>query len=96
MFSVEQKRMIADKIQKIIRETNHPELPEGEISLKWKPKEGEKYFLINFLPYYGLLIEKYLCQNDLIDESLFKMGNYFKTEKEAQTKLKQILELLKK
>jgi len=32
MFSVKQKREIADKIQKILRETGHPELPEGEIS----------------------------------------------------------------
>ena len=32
MFSVRQKREIADKIQKVLRETNHPELPEGEIS----------------------------------------------------------------
>ena len=31
MFSVREKRDIADKIQKILRETNHPELPEGEI-----------------------------------------------------------------
>lgn len=31
MFSVRQKREIADKIQKILRETNHPELPDGEI-----------------------------------------------------------------
>lgn len=31
MFSVQQKREIADKVQKILRETNHPELPEGEI-----------------------------------------------------------------
>jgi hypothetical protein len=31
MFSTRQKREIADKIQKILRETNHPELPEGEI-----------------------------------------------------------------
>jgi hypothetical protein len=32
MFSVRQKREIADKIQAILRETNHPELPkEGEI-----------------------------------------------------------------
>ena len=31
MFSVAQKREIADKIQKILRETNHPELPMGEI-----------------------------------------------------------------
>lgn len=32
MFSVEQKRSIADAVQKILRETNHPELPVGEIS----------------------------------------------------------------
>jgi hypothetical protein len=33
MFSVEQKRYIADQVQKILRETGHPELPfEGEIS----------------------------------------------------------------
>ncbi len=31
MFSVRQKRHIADAIQKILRETNHPELPKGEI-----------------------------------------------------------------
>ena len=32
MFSVRQKREISDKIQQILRETAHPELPEGEIS----------------------------------------------------------------
>jgi hypothetical protein len=31
MFSVRQKREISDKIQNILRETNHPELPPGEI-----------------------------------------------------------------
>ena len=31
MFSVAQKREIADKVQKVLRETNHPELPVGEI-----------------------------------------------------------------
>jgi hypothetical protein len=31
MFSVRQKREIADKVQQILRETRHPELPEGEI-----------------------------------------------------------------
>ena len=34
MFSVRQKREIADKIQKALRETEHPELPEGEIPFK--------------------------------------------------------------
>lgn len=31
MFSVRQKRDIADKVQKLLRETEHPELPDGEI-----------------------------------------------------------------
>lgn len=31
MFSVRQKREIADAVQKILRATNHPELPNGEI-----------------------------------------------------------------
>lgn len=31
MFSLRQKREISEAIQKILRETNHPELPEGEI-----------------------------------------------------------------
>ena len=31
MFSVRQKQEIADRVQAILRETNHPELPDGEI-----------------------------------------------------------------
>lgn len=34
MFSVRQKREIADKVQAILRETNHPELPAGEIKFR--------------------------------------------------------------
>ncbi len=34
MFSVRQKREIANKIQHILRETNHPELPGGEIAFQ--------------------------------------------------------------
>ena len=32
MFSVSQKRKIGDAVQQILRDTNHPELPNGEIS----------------------------------------------------------------
>jgi hypothetical protein len=33
MFSIQQKREISEAVQKILRDTNHPELPkEGEIS----------------------------------------------------------------
>ena len=31
MFSLRQKREIADAVQKILRDTGHPELPPGEI-----------------------------------------------------------------
>jgi hypothetical protein len=31
MFSVAQKRAIADAVQQILRKTNHPELPDTEI-----------------------------------------------------------------
>ncbi len=31
MFSIQQKRDISEAVQKILRETNHPELPKGEV-----------------------------------------------------------------
>jgi len=31
MFSIRQKREIAGAVQRILRETDHPELPDGEI-----------------------------------------------------------------
>lgn len=34
MFSVQQKREIADKVQTILRETKHPELPDSEIQFQ--------------------------------------------------------------
>lgn len=43
MFSVRQKREIADKIQAILRETNHPELPEGEIEFHLHVKGAEAW-----------------------------------------------------
>jgi len=34
MFSMTQKREISEKIQQILRATNHPELPTGEIQFE--------------------------------------------------------------
>lgn len=34
MFSVAQKRAISSAVQKILRATDHPELPDGEISFR--------------------------------------------------------------
>lgn len=43
MFSVKQKREIADAIQKILRSTNHPELPSGEIEFHLHVKGAEDW-----------------------------------------------------
>ncbi len=43
MFSVRQKREIADAVQKILRATNHPELPDGEITFAMEIVGREKW-----------------------------------------------------
>ena len=43
MFSVEQKRKIADEVQKVLRATNHPELPAGEIQFSLHVEGAESW-----------------------------------------------------
>lgn len=43
MFSVRQKREISDKIQNIIRATNHPELPKHNIEFEIRIKGAESW-----------------------------------------------------
>ncbi len=43
MFSVRQKREIADAVQRILRDTNHPELPAGEIKFKLHVDGAQAY-----------------------------------------------------
>ena len=43
MFSIQQKRAISDAVQKILRETNHPELPLGEIEFSLKVFGAESW-----------------------------------------------------
>ena len=43
MFSVKQKRAIADKVQLLLKETNHPELPEGEIQFELHVSGAESW-----------------------------------------------------
>lgn len=55
----------------------------------WKPKNGERYW------YYSPLSRKtfYLTREDGLDDLLlWKAGNYFRTEEEARTKGKEIME----
>lgn len=44
MFSVAQKRQISSEIQRILRDTNHPELPEsGEIKFRLHVNGAESW-----------------------------------------------------
>jgi len=43
MFSSNRKRNISDKIQELLRETNHPELPEGEIQFEIRVNGAESW-----------------------------------------------------
>lgn len=43
MFSVQQKRDIADAVQKILRATNHPELPTSEIQFSLRVVGAEPW-----------------------------------------------------
>ena len=43
MFSIRQKREIADAVQAVLRSTNHPELPEGEIQFSLRVVGAESW-----------------------------------------------------
>ena len=47
MFSVRQKREIADAVEKILRDTNHPELPSGDINFKLHVEGDEDWSWAN-------------------------------------------------
>ena len=43
MFSIRQKREIAEKVQAILRATQHPELPPGEIQFRLDVRGAESW-----------------------------------------------------
>ena len=43
MFSLNQKRIIAEQVQRILRATEHPELPAGEISFSLHVEGAEDW-----------------------------------------------------
>ena len=64
--------------------------------LQWKPKEGERYFALSMdvgIEFYVTSVFFYVdCE---FDKENIAQNNYFKTEKEAEEVLKEILKLLK-
>lgn len=59
----------------------------------WKPKEGERYWFYS-KALNQTISRTWLGQN--YDLLLWKLGNSFKTEEEARTKGKEIMEQIKK
>lgn len=47
MFSIQQKRDISDAIQKILRDTGHPELPKHEITFEIHVEGAEAWSWAN-------------------------------------------------
>ncbi len=43
MFSVREKREISEKVQQILRETKHPELPKEEITFSLRVNGAESW-----------------------------------------------------
>lgn len=60
---------------------------------KWEPKMGEPYFTITTSLGY-IEIARYVWNDDPLDTNLYKVGNCFKTKKEAEAKLEKIKKLL--
>ena len=61
----------------------------------WKPKKGETYWYYPNPIHFGV-INSYVWNDDLTDLLFWKVGNCFKTEEEAKTKGKEIMEQIKK
>lgn len=43
MFSMAQKRAISEAVQRLLRETHHPELPDGEITFSLHVEGAEPW-----------------------------------------------------
>ncbi len=68
MFSVRQKRLIAEKVQQILRETNHPELPTHEIAFKLNISGAEDWSFAEILNNGAVLEPSINPHNELMDE----------------------------
>ena len=60
---------------------------------QWKPKKGEKYFY--YAKAFGQTVYK-IWIDENYDLLLWKVGNCFRTEEEAKTKGKEIMEKIQK
>ena len=64
---------------------------DNKMKKKWKPELEEKYYFITDYMNVNYAVHLYW-----FSEARVKVGNCFKTKKEAQAKLKRIKEILNK
>lgn len=69
MFSAKQKREIADRVQKILRETKHSELPEGEITFLLSVNGAEPWSWANIRNNEAVVIPSINPWNEFQDRS---------------------------
>lgn len=67
------------------------ELFNGTYELEpWKPKKNDVFYIVDIDG-----IESFIWKNDATDVALYKMGNCFKTEKDAEKHKEEILNKIK-
>ena len=77
MFSIRQKREISDAVQRILRSTNHPELPKGEITFSLHVEGAEDWSWADIKNNGAVLVPDVNLHNELMDEKLRKLDAKF-------------------
>lgn len=68
MFSIRQKREISDAVQRILRSTNHPELPKGEITFALHVKGEESWSWADIKNNGAVINPDFNTHNEVMDE----------------------------
>lgn len=68
MFSIRQKREIAEAVQKILRDTKHPELPDGEITFHLHVCGAEAWTWADILNNGSVIIPDVNPHNEAMDK----------------------------
>ena len=71
-----------EQLLRLIQKSNEP------MNKRWRADENEQYYFIN-----GCMIDYYREDHDAEDEKLYRMGNYFRTQEEAEFELNKRLVL---
>jgi len=97
-FDAREQALIKDIAEITEKESNQvqavvmPNEVIGGGSKRWKPKEKEIFYYVNF--YTGVTEQLYTNSKIHTPRNLYKIGNCYKTKEEAQMKWEQIKQIL--